>query len=197
MTTIPLRLPNAEGRLLAKRIITPSGCWEWNGYKDRDGYGFVSIAGKEWRTHRLSAALWLGFDLTSRLFICHKCDNPPCFNPDHLFLGTPADNTADMIAKGRLVRKAIHARTKACEACGKEYAPSGDHRGRSVVCSMACVGPWRALTQKGRGAKLSPSDVEVARGMIAAGNRYKDVGLAFGVSGSCVHRHINGRSPHA
>jgi hypothetical protein len=59
-----------------------------------------------WKTrvylvHRLSAHAFLGFDLRSCLFVCHKCDNPPCFNPNHLFVGTNADNLRDMASKGR------------------------------------------------------------------------------------------------
>jgi hypothetical protein len=52
-------------------------------------------------THRISAIIWLNYDLNSNLCVCHKCDNPLCFNPDHLFIGTRQDNIADMYEKGR------------------------------------------------------------------------------------------------
>jgi hypothetical protein len=53
------------------------------------------------RVHRVSAALWKGFDIDSPMFVIHSCDTPRCFNPDHLRIATPAENTADMMQKGR------------------------------------------------------------------------------------------------
>src|SRR5258708_29654553 len=85
---------------LHKRI-TDSGCWEWTGSINSHGYGTVSIQGVVHGVHRVSASLYLGFDLRSELHVCHKCDNPPCWNPEHLFVGTQSDNSRDMIVKGR------------------------------------------------------------------------------------------------
>jgi hypothetical protein len=85
----------------------PNGCINWTGWKDKQGYGRVWIGSKVLKTgravltHRLSAAVWLGFDLGSRLQVLHKCDNPSCINPDHFFFGTNDDNVADKMAKGR------------------------------------------------------------------------------------------------
>jgi hypothetical protein len=56
---------------------------------------------KRWRVHRLAAVIWLGFDDDSSLLVCHHCDNPSCFNPAHLFIGTSLDNAIDKIAKNR------------------------------------------------------------------------------------------------
>lgn len=77
----------------------------------KKGYGLVGVdlgqrRGRHGRlstvtAHRLAAHLWLGFDLNDPRFVLHRCDNPPCFNPDHLFIGTVQDNQADMAAKGR------------------------------------------------------------------------------------------------
>lgn len=64
----------------------------------------VGPGGKKKRlVHRIAAAIWLGFDLESDLQVNHHCDNPPCFNPEHLFIGTQKDNLRDMDAKGRRV----------------------------------------------------------------------------------------------
>ena len=84
------------GRLLARRRINPlTGCWEWQGRRDRWGYGRITIAHRRYSVHRLSAALFLGFDLTSPLHILHRCHNPPCFRPDHLRPGTHHENMRD------------------------------------------------------------------------------------------------------
>lgn len=80
-----------------------SGCWIWTGAGDsKRGYGSVSLNGKTWRAHRYACAA-SGRDPTGKL-VCHKCDNPPCVNPDHLFLGDQIDNVNDMWAKGRGVK---------------------------------------------------------------------------------------------
>lgn len=88
--------------LLARREITNNGCWEWRGHSIRAGYGVVCIQKKHCVVHRIAAHAWMDFDVNSQLLICHKCDNPPCFNPDHLFIGTDKDNIIDCQRKGRL-----------------------------------------------------------------------------------------------
>ncbi len=75
-------------------------CWEWTAYKDP--YGQIWAWGKQRKTHRISWGLHYGA-IPDGMCICHHCDNPGCVNPAHLFLGTKADNNADMCAKGRQV----------------------------------------------------------------------------------------------
>jgi hypothetical protein len=90
-------------RLLKSKNMDPiTGCWMWRrGTRGTRKYGVMSVNGKNIAVHRLSAHVFLGFDINSELLICHKCDTPLCFNPDHLFIGTSSDNAVDMIKKGR------------------------------------------------------------------------------------------------
>lgn len=79
----------------------PDACWPWLRCATAAGYGWVNIGGgKCVLAHR---AMWQDIhgDIPSGMVICHRCDNPKCINPAHLFLGTPRDNTQDMFAKGR------------------------------------------------------------------------------------------------
>ena len=75
-------------------------CWRWNGATDRAGYGQLGIDGKTRRAHRVSWELHYG-PIPGGQWVLHRCDTPPCVRPDHLFLGTSEDNSADMWAKGR------------------------------------------------------------------------------------------------
>ena len=85
-----------------------SSCWLWTGYKEKDGYGRFRVGrGKRMRAHRFSW-LYLRGDIPENKIICHKCDNPICVNPDHLFVGTHKENTTDMFNKGRWVRPKNH-----------------------------------------------------------------------------------------
>jgi hypothetical protein len=74
----------------------PSGCWEWTGYCAPFGHGRY----RQREAHRVAFERSRG-PIPAGMHVCHTCDNPPCVNPDHLWLGTNADNTRDMVAKGR------------------------------------------------------------------------------------------------
>lgn len=81
------------------KVNKTSTCWEWSA-SCSNGYGSCSFQGKPWRAHRLSYTLTYG-EIPSGMLVCHKCDNPACVNPEHLFLGSHKDNFQDMVAKGR------------------------------------------------------------------------------------------------
>jgi hypothetical protein len=86
-------------RKLFARIDRSGPCWLWTAGKDH-GYGRVKINGKYFRVHRIIWEMYFG-PIPDDIHVLHKCDNPPCCNPEHLFLGTQADNVKDMQDKGR------------------------------------------------------------------------------------------------
>lgn len=149
--------------------VTPSGCWEWNG-RLQNGYGYFDHRLKAIRCSRLSWERKNGPTPIGMLH-CHKCDNPPCINPDHLFLGTHADNVADKFRKGR--------QAKGGWSWAKPKVPTPVRQTRQKK-------PLNV--KKGRVRKLS----DVAIGEILAAPNYRgvlgDLGKKFSVTKQRVHQ---------
>lgn len=101
-TFTPERLRIIESRLLNRLRRSPSGCWEWTGPTDKDGYPSWSVPGLG-LAHRIAYRLFCG-DLSAGRCVCHSCDNPRCCHPAHLFIGSDLDNARDRARKGRSVR---------------------------------------------------------------------------------------------
>ncbi len=87
------------------------GCWIWNGSRNWDGYGMLSFMGKAMGSHRASWIIHNG-EIPSGKSVLHRCDNPPCVNPSHLFLGTQGDNVRDCARKGRIRGGKGHSLTR-------------------------------------------------------------------------------------
>lgn len=99
---MPRSRRSVEDRFIEKIIKLPSGCWEWTGATVPFGYGVFQLGRGVGvtRSHRFAYELWVG-PIPEGMFVCHTCDNPPCCNPEHLFLGSNGDNMKDMHAKNR------------------------------------------------------------------------------------------------
>lgn len=116
--------------------VLKTRCWLWVGYKVAGGYG--QIKGK--KSHR-PAYQYTNGSIPDGMFVCHKCDNPPCCNPDHLFLGTAQDNMTDKVVKNRQARGGPGDR-----------AAKGERNGRAILTSKQVMAS-RRLYSEGRSVK--------------------------------------------
>ena len=137
----------------------PDECWPWTGGLTVNGYGKAQAGwlsgGPTVGAHRVAYALTYG-DIPAGLFVCHRCDNRRCCNPAHLFLGTPADNSADMARKGRAVSgPKLHP----------ELAIRGEHIGTAVL-SEAQVREIRARNARGESQRKLAREFGVAKSTV-------------------------------
>ena len=122
------RYVSAEDRFNQSYLVdAETGCWNWQNFVTPGRYGTITVNGKAMRAHRYSWSRLNG-DIPQGMVICHKCDNPSCVNPDHLFIGTRQDNEKDKVSKGR-------------QAKGRRLAEA---QGNHVRCGEQC--PTSKLT---------------------------------------------------
>lgn len=151
------------------KVNLETGCWEFQGARI-DGYGRIKIKGKTAGVHRVA---WEAFNgpVPQGLFVCHHCDNPPCVNPDHLFVGTNRDNMVDMCEKGR-------------------NGMQGHPERHVFRLHPELLLIWKSIVARGESvgtAKLTESDViEIRRLRRETGASYLQIASAFGVTRSNV-----------
>ena len=146
------------------RVDRSGSCWQWTGGLDKDGYGILAGSfGEQRRAHRV--AYELANDAPpGDLTVCHKCDNRKCVRPEHLFLGTAADNVADMMTKGR------------------HRAASGNENGSRTKPQNLRRGVDHGI------AKLNDTAVRDIRKAIAAGQSKRSIARQYGVGASAIHK---------
>lgn len=115
-TRIPRSPPNSPddvyraywvARVRSRVKISESGCWIWQGNLSSRGYGQTQYRGKTKSVHRQLYKVLHDVSLSTKQYVCHRCDERKCCNPDHLFLGTQSDNMADSVRKGRHAEQSV------------------------------------------------------------------------------------------
>lgn len=155
-------------------------CWLWTAGVDKDGYGRIRVNGAQQRTHQVSYVLHYG-PIPDGMWVLHRCDNPRCVRPDHLFLGTSQDNVADRTTKGR-------------SATGDRNASRlyPDRRPRGARHHWRTKPETRMHGERNGRAKLTADDVRQIRVLWATGQHTK-VALAaqFGVTDVLIGKIVN------
>jgi hypothetical protein len=157
-----------QQRLTEKLVETKNGCLEWSGYKDR--YGVINIGGKLKKTHRVAWEIKNG-QIPKGMMVLHKCDNPPCCNVEHLFIGDQKANMADARSKGRLI----------APKCPREKLARGERNWMSKNGHL-----FRGANNNN--SKLTHQDIEDIIISRARGVKIKTLASYFSVSDSTIIR---------
>lgn len=191
-----------------RQVIRRDGCWGWKGARDRDGYGRIraEFDGVLYnRAHRFSYVRATGEHPGARM-VLHRCDNPTCTNPDHLFLGTNAENMADKIAKGRAripfgedsgPAKLTEAQAQAILLDPRPYTEIASDYGVAAstvgtlkqrrswahLDTVAIHGNHRGRHRRGVSDKITP---EIVRHIRTSDERGKDLAERYGVTQATI-----------
>jgi len=139
--SMPIRRKTLDEYFWA-RVQKTDDCWLWTGRRDSNGYGVVQLYAGAPRTtaSRISWILHNGEIESNKIFVCHKCDYPPCVNPEHLFLGTQKENLLDAKEKGRLNNpaKGSWARNKTHCSKGHPFSEENTYRWNTKRICRTC-----------------------------------------------------------
>lgn len=145
------RPATAPERRFWPRVEKGDGCWMWRGAKHRSGHGhFNAGSGGYMLAHRFAYEQLVG-PIPEGMVLCHRCDTPACVRPDHLFVGTQADNVADMMTKAR-----GRGQFQSTDVCHRGHPrtpentrvrPSGKRSCRPCENMMSATAPARSITQ--------------------------------------------------
>lgn len=156
-----------QGHRSNRKDSAMTGCIDWPYARDIKGYGKLFFLGKSWLAHRLAWAISNG-SIPDELCVLHHCDNPPCINVEHLFLGTRADNNADRDSKG--------------------------HFNANIGLNMAKHPERRAWGERQGSAKLTAEQVKEIRALSKLGLSQRHLGRRFGVGKTAIGEIIRGET---
>lgn len=166
---------DARSKLARYSRRVESGCIEWIGAINDGGYGNVWFNGRYWRAHRLSYETHFGV-IPDGLHVCHRCDNRRCINPDHLFVGTDADNLRDMARKKRSTWGSRNPQARLTDDAVRMIRTSPLST-RELAC-LFCVGEG-AVNDARSGRRWRHLDAECPPRRLPPGPKRKMVGAAI------------------
>lgn len=195
-------------RLEAKCAPSPTGCWEWTACITRGGYGAIQLDGKKVGAHRAMMQAVHGH-VPPSMYVCHRCDNKRCINPDHLFFGTAVDNARDRASKGRSFKPTgafnVMSKVGARLALAMKSEIQSGQRIKDVAQRYGlhpatvkkhagiCVGRFGARASN---VKLTEQQVSEIRDLLKTGVSQSELGRRYGVSSHAIWRIANGKGWH-